>query len=208
MASILPTVKAELSVEALTWSYADTTNVVDGVLTASNSKLSVSETNITSWYLDFSLVSTSSTKAAVVVSTNRDDWGAADRTVNINGELLVVGEQHNANSTYSDASLTYSSDSVYRIAFDGLNDKLYLIDLTKSNYASLDLSSDVALTENFTAWTNGGKEHIALKGVSAVKGTDWTVDEFKTAVGAVPEPTTATLSLMALGALALRRRRA
>ncbi len=148
MASILPTVMAELSGESLTWSYADTTNVVDGVLTASNSKLSVSETNITSWYLDFSLVSTSSTKGAVVVSTDRDGYGSAGRTFNINGELLVIGERYEANSTYSDASLTYSSDSVYRIAFDGFNDELYLIDLTKSNYASLDLSSDVALTEN------------------------------------------------------------
>lgn len=205
--------RADLSVQNLDWSYATSTNVVDGVLTSGNSQISFATDleNIGSWYVDFSLKSTSSSGSAVLMSTERSAYGASGMTANVEGGNLVLGERIGTTSSYAEYSLAYNADDVYRMAFDGVNGRLYIVNLSDSSYAVTDHAAAVLLTDTFSVWTNGGKEQIAVTGFSAVTGDTWSDSEFRAAVKVtvlVPEPATASLSLLALGALALCRRRA
>lgn len=200
----------DITIQELTWAYANTTNVVDGVLTSGNSKITFTTelSPITSWYVDFSLKSSTSTGTAVFLSTARSSYDGADgMTVNIREGALVTKN----GSGYNDYSLAYNAEDEYRFALDGVNQKMYLVNKSNGSYTVMDLTSMVELTNNFSVWTNGGSEKVAFLGASAVTGNSWSESEFRTAVQAtalVPEPATASLSLLALGALALRRRRA
>lgn len=98
--------------------------------------------------------------------------------------------------------------TMYRMSFDKGTGILYLADTTTGNYISADWAEYTPYTD---IWQSSFYESADVK-VSVGKVYDMngiTGESFKnyaTAVS-VPEPTTATLSLLTLAGLAARRRR-
>lgn len=125
------------------------------------------------------------------------------------------------------ANLTFPSNPqlpvTLRLAYDAVGDKAYLycvetdaitsvattVDYTL-NGSTIGGGSDVSGLGSF--WTDGGKDNFTIYTVTDMSALAGNADSFaeyvKTkTVPAVPEPTTATLSLLALAGLAARRRR-
>ena len=125
------------------------------------------------------------------------------------------------------ANITFPSDPklpvTLRFAYDAVGDMAYLYCVETGAITSIGSDRDYTLTGvtvggpsdvvgASTFWTDGGKDNFTIHTVTDMSALAGNADSFaeyvKTkTVPAVPEPTTATLSLLALAGLAARRRR-
>ena len=136
--------------------------------------------------------------------------------------LLVLGSELAPNSKVSSITLTAVIDADTNIngldvefgigLIDGSNTSQYVSSVTKSYTASgsSDTAVEVTLTMNDSyTWKEGDKIVIATNGPKFTPAGDtYVVSDYTVAVTyTIPEPATATLSLLALCGLAARRRR-
>lgn len=167
---------------------------------------------------------------ATTIITSRGEWAS---TTERSGITMLTWEKTNVGigngkTHYSNSanSMTFSAGDTMRLAFDAENETAYLYNVTKETLCYVDMSETVtednASLYYFTSgvkgvqqtigatsvWTNGGGDKFTLGNVydlSSIAGTNQFATFVKTMT--VPEPTTATLSLLALAGLAARRRR-
>ncbi len=144
----------------------------------------------------------------------------ADATLGINGAVLVLSEE--SSITLAEGATLTAFDNVsfeFIVDADSItgNGVVYTFDIFEG-IGNLTDGGSLAIIEDFEQAVAAGEIAITLKGMTAegelvdldagsadVSFTDGT---FSISVaGSVPEPTTATLSLLALAALAARRRR-
>ena len=125
------------------------------------------------------------------------------------------------------ANLTFPSNPklpvTLRLAYDAVGDMAYLYCVETGAITSVTTATDYTLKGSTIGgasdvsglgsfWTDGGKDNFTIHTVTDMGALAGNADSFaeyvKTkTVPAVPEPTTATLSLLALAGLAARRRR-
>lgn len=145
----------------------------------------------------------------------------ADATLGINGAVLVLGEE--SSITLAEGATLTAFDNVsfeFIVDADSItgNGVVYTFDIFEG-IGNLTDGGSLAIIEGFEQAVAAGEIAITLNGMTAegelvdldagfadVSFTDSTLSI--SVAGSVPEPTTATLSLLALAALAARRRRA
>ncbi|MBQ3144813.1 MAG: PEP-CTERM sorting domain-containing protein [Akkermansia sp.] len=161
---------------------------------------------LTSWALTFNLdsqrTSLSEQDLAFIKNSGGNNNDAAVKfSVNTNGTLEFYGYGASTISPESMVTVDSTPITLQFIANEQagsiIGGRLTAISGEKS--FSIDLDSDLTLTtsNSIRLWSNGGNEHF----------TNITLSALSNNVVAVPEPTTATLSLLALAGLAARRRR-
>ncbi len=160
---------------------------------------------LTSWALTFNLDSQRSALSeqdlAFIQNSGSDNGAAVKFAVNPNGTLEFYGYGASTNSPESMVTVDSTPITLQFIANEQagsiIGGRLTAISGEKS--FSIDLDSELTLTNSnsIRLWSNGGNEHF----------TNITLSALNNNVVAVPEPTTATLSLLALAGLAARRRR-
>ena len=138
-----------------------------------------------------------------------------------NNQYGGVGEAQTHDGEDGGNTITLSQGDNFRFAYDAVNSTAYLYNVTQDKLAIRNLSSDnekyhlVSGTSNnntgaSAVFTNSEHDYASYGNVydmSSLAGNDTVFSTYvKTMV--VPEPTTATLSLLALAGLAARRRRA
>lgn len=200
-----------MSLEELTWKPLTVTTPANGTLTASNSAIDWSEAtgNLTnSWELSF-ILDPSRLSNEYLFGTVKGGSGADGYTLSITNAGAIALNQNKSNNVLTVGSYT-AADSAVAITLQYVkyvdaegNFDSGLFTLTVGNDSATYVVTDAANTvftkgSNNNVWTNGGKEK--LSGIS-VKYADAVV------APSIPEPTTATLSLLALAGLAARRRR-
>lgn len=144
----------------------------------------------------------------------------ADATLGINGAVLVLGEE--SSITLAEGATLTAFDNVsfeFIVDADSItgNGVVYTFNIFEG-IGNLTDGGSLAIIEGFEQAVAAGEIAITLKGMTAegelvdldagsadVSFTDGTLSI--SLAGSVPEPTTATLSLLALAALAARRRR-
>ena len=197
--------------DELTWTSLAITTPANGVLGAGNSVIDWSEDTgslTNSWELSFTLdpsrVSNQYLFGTVKGSSGADGYtlqitsgGAIRLNQNKSVELLTVGSY-----TAEDSAVAITLQFVKFVDAEG-EFKSGTFTLTVGNDSAsytVDAIDNTVFTKgsNNNVWTNGGAEK--LSGIS-LKYADSVVSL------PVPEPTTATLSLLALAGLAARRRR-
>lgn len=197
--------------DELTWTSLAITTPANGVLGAGNSVIDWSEDTgslTNSWELSFTLdpsrVSNQYLFGTVKGSSGADGYtlqitsgGAIRLNQNKSVELLTVGSY-----TAEDSAVAITLQFVKSVDAEG-EFKSGTFTLTVGNDSAsytVDAMDNTVFTKgsNNNVWTNGGAEK--LSGIS-LKYADSVVSL------PVPEPTTATLSLLALAGLAARRRR-
>ena len=199
--------------------YSDAGDITNGTLTGGNATMSwngfTEDTNLTlsdSWRISFTLKNVTSAANPIFSTTSSKAPG---------GYILKVTEATNneyflqfGNETISNTALTMNTGYDITLSFIDLVDNkgvsqggMFIVnvggdDVYSTRIAATDLgNADFEGSTNNTnsqystrLWTNGGKQHF-----SNVK--------IETNGRLIPEPTTATLSLLALAGLAARRRR-
>ncbi|MBE6409146.1 MAG: PEP-CTERM sorting domain-containing protein [Akkermansiaceae bacterium] len=160
---------------------------------------------LTSWALTFNLDSQRAALAeqdlAFIQNDGSNNNAAVKFSVNTNGTLEFYGYGASTISPESMVTVDSTPITLQFIANEQagsiIGGRLTAISGEKS--FSIDLDSDLTLTtsNSIRLWSNGGNEHF----------TNITLSALSNNVVAVPEPTTATLSLLALAGLAARRRR-
>ena len=160
---------------------------------------------LTSWELTFNLDTQRAAVAeqdlAFIQNDGSGNGAAVKFSVNTNGTLEFYGYGASTNSPESMVTVDSTPITLQFIANEQagsiIGGRLTAISGEKSFY--IDLDSDLTLTKSnsIRLWSNGGNEHF----------TNITLSALSNNVVAVPEPTTATLSLLALAGLAARRRR-
>ena len=160
---------------------------------------------LTSWELTFDLdtqrASVAEQDLAFIQNNGSDNGAAVKFSVNTNGTLEFYGYGASTNSPESMVTVNSTPITLQFIANEQagsiIGGRLTAISGEKS--FSIDLDSNLTLTKSnsIRLWSNGGNEHF----------TNITLSALSNNVVAVPEPTTATLSLLALAGLAARRRR-
>ena len=164
-----------------------------------------------SWKLSFTLNDKALTNRTLLFSNNAyvndriayQAQGAHWLEVNSQGELTMGGETSDAGLIVANTPTAITLVFIAKEDINGndLGGSFYLYVGTEGEKGravlSYDVEDRVSFTENSTTrlWTNGGNEEYS--GISICSGGVFTV----------PEPTTATLSLLALAGLAARRRR-
>ena len=197
--------------DELTWNSLTITTPANGVLSSSNSAIDWSEAtgNLTnSWELSLTLdpsrLSNQYLFGTVKGSSGADgytlqitDGGAIRLNKNKSNEVLTVGSY-----TADDSAVAITLQFVKFVdSEDEFESGLFTLTVGDAvGTYTVDTIDNTIFTKgsNNNVWTNGGAEKlsgISLKYAGAV------------ALPAVPEPTTATLSLLALAGLAARRRR-
>ncbi|MFM5883691.1 PEP-CTERM sorting domain-containing protein [Methanobrevibacter gottschalkii] len=216
---------ALLSSAALADEIPTTTDITDPTQTSGNGTVSWNTTEVssslTTWAFSFTVsVNSSSTGTTTILSMTSGTNGNGDT---IASGLGVKYDYTNtaltlsrANGTVLDSTnlLAVTSGATYTLAYDASTYTVYL-GSSDGNYITytFDASSTVTTTLTSTVlrhWTNGGNVSTTITSVadlSSVEGDSAAFASYVT-TGSVPEPATATLGLLALGALALRRRRA
>ena len=197
--------------DELTWNLLSITTPANGVLGSGNSAIDWSEEtgNLTnSWELSFTL-DPSRVSDQYLFGTVKDNSGAHGYTLQITSggairlnqnksvEVLTVGSY-----SAEDSAVAITLQFVKFVDAEG-EFKSGTFTLTVGNDSAsytVDAMDNTVFTKgsNNNVWTNGGAEK--LSGIS-LKYADSVVSL------PVPEPTTATLSLLALAGLAARRRR-
>ncbi len=219
---------ALLSSAALADEIPSTTDITDATQTTGNGTVSWNTTEVssslTTWAFTFTVDSsttTSANKPLISMGTNGSN-AVGLSVVSTDGSYteLSIGS---GNSTLSSSSLTVTSGATYTLAYDASTYTVYL-GSSNGNYITYTFESEPTITVTLTSgegasassstglrqWTNGGHVSTTITSVadlSSVSGDSAAFASYVT-TGSVPEPATATLGLLALGALALRRRRA
>ncbi len=214
---------ALLSSAALADEIPSTTDITDATQTTGNGTVSWNTTEVssslTTWAFTFTVDSsttTSANKPLISMGTNGSN-AVGLSVVSTDGSYteLSIGS---GNSTLSSSSLTVTSGATYTLAYDASTYTVYL-GSSDGNYITytFDPSSEVTTTltsGTLQQWTNtvsgAGTVSTTITSVANLTSVSGDSAAFASYVttGSVPEPATATLGLLALGALALRRRRA
>ena len=189
------------------------TSPTNGSLTSSNEAIAWSEdyTNLESWQLSFTLTD-AALGDAIIFGTDRDGSGAAGYllSTNADGSLEVYARNIGVNYSKSTAAGVIEAGTPLAITFSFVADVNQYTDEVVGGTFTLSAGGTTNswkvtegldytdLTNNSVSrfWTNGGAEQFS--NISVMKLDSNMV---------VPEPTTATLSLLALAGLAARRRR-
>ncbi len=215
--------------ESLTLPSADLLAGSSATITTGNQALSWSSTDVAStldsWMITFTLqessTNTSSHWPAISV-VGSDAYGLSIMRNN-NGDFLFSkgGTSTGSNPLSDDVHLTATQGDTFAFAFDSVTNTAYLANITDSNAITLvsyTLTSEEAVSLNTSlvsgtsrTWTNSGYQEFVFDKVTDMNQAA-TAGVFEVTLrngGAmpIPEPATATLSLLALAGLAARRRR-
>ena len=200
-----------MSLEELTWNPLTVTTPANGTLASGNSAIDWSEAtgNLTnSWELSF-ILDPSRLSNEYLFGTVKGNSGADGYTLSITNAGAIALNQNKSSNVLTVGSYT-AADSAVAITLQYVkyvdaegNFDSGLFTLTVGNDSATYVVTEETNTvftkgSNNNVWTNGGAEK--LSGIS-VKYADSVV------APSIPEPTTATLSLLALAGLAARRRR-
>lgn len=200
-----------MSLEELTWNPLTVTTPANGTLASGNSAIDWSEAtgNLTnSWELSF-ILDPSRLSNEYLFGTVKGNSGADGYTLSITNAGAIALNQNKSSNVLTVGSYT-AADSAVAITLQYVkyvdaegNFDSGLFTLTVGNDSATYVVTEETNTvftkgSNNNVWTNGGAEK--LSGIS-VKYADAVV------APSIPEPTTATLSLLALAGLAARRRR-
>ena len=184
------------------------TTPANGTLTSSNAWLAWSDdvTELTSWELSFTLYVNRDTHSDQNLAVLSDS--GLQFSINMDGSVEFYG-----NNTSTDSSANFVSavktDTPITLQYIANEENGNIIGGTLKatsgeNVLSVDLTSELTLTSgesgSIRLWTTSGEYQFS----------DITLSQLSNNVistPAVPEPTTATLSLLALAGLAARRRR-
>ncbi len=182
---------------------------------------------LSSWMIEFSLDKLNGGNS-VLFATNYGTTGGGDERYGLsvyswyNQTGVTIGKD---NSHFSGAAnLTFPSDPklpvTLRLAYDAVGDMAYLYCVETDAITSVATTTDYTLNGSTiggasdvsglgTFWTDGGSDHFTISTVTDMSALAGNADSFAKYVKTktVPEPTTATLSLLALAGLAARRRR-
>ena len=137
--------------------------------------------------------------SANIFSLDKDGWNTVDETYKNSGNISY---------TFPETDGAYGDQVTVVVQNDGKGTLTMYVDEQMVGYTTITKESDYGtdkLVKNFTFGArNGGgnKSNITLYDAQLLKGL-----VVNPAAPAVPEPTTATLSLLALAGLAARRRR-
>ena len=188
--------------------------------------------SLTSWMLEFSLDKLNGGNS-VLFATDMGTAGAANERYGLsvyswfNQTGVTIGKD---NSHYTGAAnLTFPSNPklpvTLRLAYDAVGDTAYLYCVETNTITSVKTTTDYTLKGSTvggasdvaglgTFWTDGGSDNFTVYTVTDMSGVAGNADAFADYVmtktytePSIPEPTTATLSLLALAGLAARRRR-
>lgn len=197
--------------DALTWETLSITTPANGALSSSNSVINWTEEtgNLEkSWELSFTL-DPSRLSDQYLFGTVKDNSGAAGYTLSISSAGSIKLNQNKSTCVIEAKNAYTADDSAVAITLQFLNyvdeagedaGGLFTLTVGGSSY-TYEIAEDDATNTVFTKgsnnniFTNGGAE--TFSGISLKRGGNMIV----------PEPTTATLSLLALAGLAVRRRR-
>ncbi len=219
---------ALLSSAALADEIPTTTDITDPTQTSGNGTVSWNTTEVssplTTWAFTFTVDSstaTSANKPLISMGTNGSN-AVGLSVVSTDGSYttLAIGS---GNGTLSSGSIAVTSGATYTLAYDASTYTVYL-GSSDGNYITYTFDSSSTVTTTLTSgeetststssglrqWSNSGTVVTTITSVadlSSVEGNSAAFASYVT-TGSVPEPATATLGLLALGALALRRRRA
>lgn len=183
-------------------------------LTSSNNMLTWTDADVselTSWELSFTLDSQRASLTEQDLMFFPDDTDKVKFAVNANGSLEFYGSSiftasgatEATDSVSSAAGMVTTDATAITLSFVGNEKAGEIIGGTLSATASgktftVAVSEAVTLTKTaggIRIWSNGAQEHYTQLSLKALSNK------------VVPEPTTATLSLLALAGLAARRRR-
>ncbi len=211
---------ALLSSAALAAEIPATTNITNYTGTTNgtaswNTTSSGVSSSLTTWAFTFtvSVTATDSSSKPLISMTAANSGASGLSVVSTDGSYttLTIGS---GNSTLSDSSIAVTSGATYTLAYDASTYTVYL-GSSDGNYITYTFDSSSTVTTTLISdvlrqWTNGNHVSTTITSVadlSSVSGDSAAFASYVT-TAAVPEPATATLGLLALGALALRRRRA
>ncbi|MCD8070454.1 MAG: PEP-CTERM sorting domain-containing protein [Akkermansiaceae bacterium] len=210
---------ALLSSAALAAEIPTTTNITNYTGTT-NGTASWTDSEVSSplytWALTFTVtVKTADSSSKPLISMTAANSGASGLSVvSTDGSYTTLAIGNDATTTLSDSSIAVTDGATYTLAYDASTYTVYL-GSSDGNYITYTFDSSSTVTTTLTStvlrqWTNGGNVSTTITSVadlSSVSGDSAAFASYVT-TGSVPEPATATLGLLALGALALRRRRA
>ncbi len=189
------------------------TSPANGTLASSNAEVAWSEaySTLTSWELSFTLTD-AALGDAILFGTDRDGSGAAGYilSTNTDGSLEVYARNIGVDYSNSTAAGVVTAGTPVAITFSFVADEnQYTNEIVGGTFtvkageatSSWAVTSGLGytdLTNNSVSrfWTNSGAEQFSNITVTKLDNNM-----------VVPEPTTATLSLLALAGLAARRRR-
>ncbi|MCD7798097.1 MAG: PEP-CTERM sorting domain-containing protein [Akkermansiaceae bacterium] len=223
---------ALLSSAALAAEIPTTTDITDPTQTTGNGTVSWDTTSsgvsstLTTWAFTFTMSVSSSASSATGTTTIL----SLTTSTNGNGDTIASGlgvkydytntalTLSRANGTVLDSTnlLAVTDGATYTLAYDASTYTVYL-GSSEGEYITYTFSSSPTTTVTLTSgsdglhqWTNNATVVTTITSVAdltSIKGDSAAFASYVT-TGSVPEPATATLGLLALGALALRRRRA
>ncbi|MCD8071170.1 MAG: PEP-CTERM sorting domain-containing protein [Akkermansiaceae bacterium] len=218
---------ALLSSAALAAEIPTTTDIIDPTQTTGNGTVSWNTTSsgvsssLSTWAFTFTVTENFSSTGTTTILSMTSTTNAQGSTIasglgvkyDYDNTALTLSR---ANGTVLDSTnlLSVTSGATYTLAYDASTYTVYL-GSSDGNYITYTFDSSSTVTTTLTStvlrqWTNGGNVSTTITSVadlSSVSGDSAAFASYVT-TGSVPEPATATLGLLALGALALRRRRA
>ena len=163
------------------------------------------------WMMEFSISSHALTAdAGHVIFRAQGNTGGLEITLKGNNTILLTDKSGQTSIT---DSLTLTTDTVYRAAFDPNAESVYLTNTSTGDWVKGNWSKELSGWANIGTWAStfytGDAVTINVGNAYDMEGISGTTfEEYATDYSpAVPEPTTSTLSLLALTGLAARRRR-
>ena len=217
--------------EIKTWDlkvFTDSSGSTADLLTGGNGDFWFDSTSpLTTYSLDFTATTISayeydnftlfSTSRGTGNQTDRQGLGIFSSTKNEAGSLTVTISK-NVAAIDSSASLTiktgdsltfaYDSKSATALLYNATTQKLIQVNVGDDSDAYyLEAGSTTKTQGASAAFSQGGKHQITYGNVTNLSSMAGDMKAIKNYIGVVPEPTTATLSLLALAGLASRRRR-
>ena len=183
---------------------------------------------LSSWMIEFSLDKMNGGNS-VLFTTSYGTTGGADERYGLSvyswfDQSGVTIGKDNKHFTGA-ANLTFPSDPklpvTLRLAYDAVGDTAYLYCVETDAITSVATTTDYALNGSTVGggsdvsglasfWTDGGSDHFTIHSVtdmSSLAGDSVAFADYVKTTDYIPEPATATLSLLALCGLAARRRR-